>query len=122
MSISYVHHQLSCGSLIRSRGVQGTFKTVGPRATPGSSLPLLAPGLTEGGGADHWVPRVGPAIGMGGMGVVDVKIIHQTGFKVLRRAAVPPLQKTTCHDAQPQLDLMEPRPMFRRQMEHRCMC
>ena len=55
------------------------------------------------------------------MGVVDVKIIDKTGGKVCRRAEVPTFQKATRQDAKPQLDLIEPRPMFGRKMEHMLM-
>src|SRR5712691_3608661 len=58
---------------------------------------------------------------MGVMRVVDVQIIDKTGGKVFRRAEVPTFQKTTCQDAKPQLDLIEPRPMFWCKMEHMLM-
>src|SRR5207245_3367293 len=38
-----------------------------------------------------------------------------------RRAEVPTFQEATCQDAQPQFDLIEPRPMFRRKMEEMLM-
>ena len=56
------------------------------------------------------------------MGVRDSKIIEQTGGKVCRRTAVATFQKATRQDAQPQRDLMEPRPMLGRQMAHRLLC
>src|SRR6266699_6627218 len=90
---------------------------MGPGTQPRPPLPLLAPGLTEGGGAHSRLPRIRPPIRMGVRGVVDVKIIDQTGGKVFRRAEVATFQKATRQDAQPQLDLLEPRPMFRRKME-----
>src|SRR5215510_3630033 len=52
------------------------------------------------------------------MRVVDVKRIDPTGGKVFRRAEVSTFQKATRQDAEPQLDLMEPRPLFRRTMAH----
>ena len=55
------------------------------------------------------------------MGVVDVKIIHQTGCKVVRRTEVATFQKTTRQDAQPQLDLIEPRAMSGRKVKHMLM-
>jgi hypothetical protein len=58
---------------------------------------------------------------MGVMGVIDVKIIEQPGGKVFRRTEVTTFQKATCQDAKPQLDLIEPRPMFGRKMEHMLM-
>ena len=55
------------------------------------------------------------------MGVVDVQIIHQTGFKVLRGAKITPFQKTARQDAKPQLDLIQPGAMDGREVKHRCM-
>ena len=55
------------------------------------------------------------------MRVVDVKIIDQTGCKVLRRTEVTTFEKTTRQDTKLQLDLIEPRPMFGRKMEHMLM-
>jgi hypothetical protein len=55
---------------------------------------------------------------MGVMGVVDVKIIHQTGFKVLRRAKITPFQKTARQDTKPQLDLIQPGAMDGRKVQH----
>src|SRR6266568_4647046 len=121
MSISYVHRQLSRSPLLGSRGRQGTCKTVGPGAQPRPPLPLLAPGLTEGGGAHQRVPRRRPAIRMGVMRVVDVKRIDQTGCQVLRRTAGTALKKTTRQDTQPPLDLLEPRSLLGRHMEPRLM-
>ena len=56
------------------------------------------------------------------MGVRDIKILEQTGGKVCRRTAVATFHKATRQDAQPQRDLMEPRPMLGRQMAHRLLC
>ncbi len=46
------------------------------------------------------------------MGLVDVKLINHTGCKVVRRTHVATLQQSTRQDAQPPLDLIEPRAMF----------
>ena len=45
---------------------------------------------------------------MGGMGIIDLKIVTQTDFKVLGRTEVASFQKATGQDAKPQLDLIEP--------------
>ncbi len=50
------------------------------------------------------------------MGVVDLKIVKQTNFKVLSRAEIAALKKPTGQDAKPQLNLVEPRAMCRRKV------
>ncbi len=55
------------------------------------------------------------------MGVVDLEIVIQTGFKVLGGTEVASLQKPTGQDAKPQLNLVEPGAMFGRKMEHMLM-
>ena len=55
------------------------------------------------------------------MGVRDLKIVTQTGFKVLGGTEVAPFQKTPRQDAQPQLDLVEPGAMVGRKVEHMLM-
>ena len=52
------------------------------------------------------------------MGVVDLKIVRQAGFKSLGRIEIAALEKTPCEDAKPQFDLVEPGAMFGRKMEH----
>jgi hypothetical protein len=58
---------------------------------------------------------------MGGMGVIDLKIVTQTGFKVLGRTEIASFQKTTGQDTKPQLNLVEPGTMFGRKVEHMLM-
>src|SRR2546430_11063296 len=58
---------------------------------------------------------------MGVMRIVDIKVIEQTGFKVVGRTEVPTFEKTTRQDAQPQLDLIEPRAVFGRKVKHMLM-
>jgi hypothetical protein len=90
---------------------------LGARAKPGPSLPLLAPGVTEGGGADSRLPRIGPPLGMGVRRMVDVEIIQQPGFNVCWGTKVPTFQNTLGQDAQPSRDLIEPRAMKGRQVQ-----
>ena len=90
---------------------------MGPWTKPRPPLPLLASGLTKGGSPPQGLSRIRPAIRMGVMSVIDVKRIEPPGGKVFRRTEVAPCQKATRQDAQPQRDLMAPRPMFGRTME-----
>src|SRR4029434_6290694 len=99
-------------------GCEALVKGWGRGTNPRPPLPLLAPSLTEGGSTDQRLPCVGPAIRMGVMGVVDVKLIHQTGFQVLRGAKITPFQKTARQDAKPQLDLIQPGAMDGRKVKH----
>ena len=119
MSISYVHHQLGRRPLRGSRGVQGTFNTVRPRAQPCPSLPRLTPRWTEGGGPPQGGAWRRPAVRMGVRRLVDGKIIDQPGGTIFRRAAVPTLQQATRQHAQPPCDRMEPCPRLRRTMAAR---
>ena len=91
---------------------------MGPGAKPCPSLPLLTPGLTERGGSHEGLSRIRPAIRVGVMRVVDSKIIDQTDGKVCGRGEVPPFEKATRQDTQPEFDLIQPRSMGRRKMEH----
>jgi hypothetical protein len=54
---------------------------------------------------------------MGVMGIVDFKIVRQTGCAVLSGTEVASLEKATGQDAKPQLHLVEPGAMFRGKKE-----
>jgi hypothetical protein len=117
MSISYVHHQLSGSPLRGSRGIQGTFKALRARTEPGPPVPLLAAGVTEGGGAYQRLARIRPAIGVGLVGIVPLQGGAQLGRKVFARTKIAPFEETTCQDTEPSRDLVEPRAMGGRKME-----
>ena len=70
--------------MIRSGWIENAFKALGAGAKPRTTVLLLASGMTEGSGAHQGLPRIRPAIRMGVMGIIDVKIIEQTGGKVFR--------------------------------------
>lgn len=55
------------------------------------------------------------------MGVIDLKIVSQPGFKHGCRIEIAPLEKLPGQDAEPQLDLVEPGAVFRSKMEHMIM-
>ena len=84
-------------------------------------MTLLTTRLTERRGAHQGLPCIRPTIRMGGMGVIDLKIVTQTGFKVLGRTEIASFQKATGQDTKPQLNLVEPGPMFGRKVEHMLM-
>src|SRR2546428_3449146 len=84
-------------------------------------MTLLTTRLTERRGSYQELARLRPAIRMGSMGVIDLKIVTQTGAKVLGGTEVAPLQKPPRQDAQPQPHLVEQGAMFGRQVEHMLM-
>ena len=51
------------------------------------------------------------------MGVVDLEIVIQAGFKIVGRIVIASFEKATGQDAKPQLHLVEPGAMFGRKME-----
>src|SRR5215211_7514540 len=81
-------------------------------------MTLLTSRLAERRGPYQGLARIGPTIRMGVMGVVDLKIIIQTGFKVLGGTVIASLKKPTGQDAKPQLNLVEPGAMFGRKVKH----
>ena len=84
-------------------------------------MTLLTTRLTERRGSYQGLARIRPTIRMGSLGVIDLKIVTQTGFKVLGGTEVAPFQKTPRQDAKPQLHLVEPGAMFGRKVEHMLM-
>ncbi len=89
-------------------GIEDTFKTLGPGAEPRPTLPLLAPGVTEGGGPHQRLPGIGPAIRMSMVGIIHLQVVTQTGCKVLDRTKVAPFEKTARQNPEPPFDLIEP--------------
>ena len=71
-------------------------------------MTLLTTRLTERRRAHEGLTRIRPAIRMGVMGVVDLEIVRQAGFKIVGRSVIASFEKTTGQDAQPQLYLVEP--------------
>ena len=55
------------------------------------------------------------------MRVVNLKIVTQTGCKLVGRTEIASFQKLTGQDAKPQLNLIEPGAMFGRKVEHMLM-
>ena len=53
------------------------------------------------------------------MGVVHIKVIKQPSLKGVDRTKVPALEKTASQHPKPSFDLLEPRPVFGREMPYR---
>src|SRR5262249_25363468 len=105
------------GPLVWPGRIKGPRKSLRPRAKPRAPLPLLTTCLTERCGPHQGLPRIRPPIWMCLMGVVDLEIIRETGFKILSRTEVGSLQKPAGEDAKPQLDLVEPGAVCGRKVE-----
>jgi hypothetical protein len=95
-------------TLVRSRGVEGTFKTLGSGAEPRTPLPLLATGLTKRRGPDQRLPGRGPAIWMRMVRIIHLQVVIQTACKVLNRTTVAPFEQAARQDTAPPFDLIEP--------------
>jgi len=87
--------------MIRSRGIEGTFKSLGSGAEPCPTVSLLTTGLTEGRGSDQRLPCIGPAIRMRRVGILHFQVLPQTAFEVLNRTKVPPFEKPAGQDGEP---------------------
>ena len=61
--------------------------------------------------------RIGPPLWMSVMGVVDLKIVRQAGFKSLGRIEIAALEKTPRQDTKPQFHLIQPRAMYGRKVK-----
>src|SRR5262245_57949959 len=75
-------------------------------------MTLLTTRATERRRAYQGLSRIRPTIWMGVVGVVDLKIVRQAGFKIVGRIEIPALEKTSREDAKPQFHLVEPRAVF----------
>ena len=69
---------------------------------------LLTTRVAERRSPHQGLTRIGPTIRMGVVGVVDFKIVIQTGCKILGRTEIASFEKATGQDAKPQLHLVEP--------------
>src|SRR5207244_2573007 len=82
-----------------------------PGAEPGPPLPLLVACLTEGRSPDQGLTRISPAVGVGVLRVVIIEVGAQAVLEFCRRSEVAALEETAREDAEPQLHLVEPRPV-----------
>ena len=105
-------------TLVWTRWVEELIEALRASAKPGPTVALLSARLAEGGGTNQRLPGVGPAVGMGAMGVVVVQISGQTGDEFLGRCEVAAFQEATGQGAEPQFDLVEPRTVLGREVEH----
>ena len=71
-------------------------------------MTLLTTRWTERRRSHEGLTRIRPPIRMGVMGVVDLEIVRQAGFKIVGRIVIASFEKPTGQDAKPQLYLVEP--------------
>ena len=64
-------------------------------------MPLLTTRLSERRGPYQGLARIRPTVWMGVMGVIDLKIVIQTGFEILGGTEITSLQKPPGQDAKP---------------------
>lgn len=102
---------------VGAEGVEESVETLWTRAKPRSAESLLAACLAEGRVANQRLPGVGPAVGMGAASVVIVQIGGQACDEFLGRCEIAAFQEAACQSAEPQLDLVEPRAVFGREVE-----
>ena len=71
-------------------------------------MTLLTTRVTKRCGAHQGLARIGPTIRMSVMGVVDLQIVRQGGFKSLGRIEIAALEKPPRQDTKPPFHLVEP--------------
>ena len=105
-------------ALVGARRIDGLIELLWLPSEPRSAQALLAACLAEGRGPNQRLPRVGPAVRMGAMGVVIVQIGRQACAEVLGGGEVTALEESARQRTKPQFDLVEPRAMLGREVEH----
>src|SRR5947209_3440812 len=119
MTISQVPEQWNgVPSFIGARRIDGSLELLRSSPKPRSAEALLAACLAEGRRPNQRLSRVGPAVRMGAMGVVIGQISRQACREVCGRSEVAALQEAARQRAEPQFDLVEPRPVLGREVEH----
>jgi len=88
--------------------VEESLEALRTGAEPCPTATLLSACLAEGRGANERLSRIGPAVGMGAMGVVVVQVGSQAGDKLLGRGKVATFQEASRQGTEPQFNLVEP--------------
>src|SRR6476620_1442585 len=118
MTISQVCRQSSGLTLVRPRRIQHTLPARPPTAYPGSPMLLLPAALGKRSPTHQWLTRVRPTIGMGMTPVILLQKNLQSVLELRYAGIIPTSQKTTRQHAEPQLHLIQPRAMLRREVKH----
>src|SRR5262245_30607176 len=119
MAILQVPEQLRRrAALVRAGWVEELIETLRTGAEPGSAAALLSACLAEGRGENQGLPGLGPAVRMCAMVVVVVQVRGQACDEFLGRGEVTALQEAACQGAEPQFDLVQPRAVLGREVEH----
>ena len=95
-------------TIIGTRRIEETVKSLRAPAKPGSASSLLAAGLTEWRASYQRLASVCPTIRMGAVEIVILEVANQSRFEFLGRVEVATFEKTTCQGAEPEVDLVEP--------------
>src|SRR6266850_6070200 len=100
---------------IWARWIKEAVKPLWASSKPRPTEALLAACLAEGCGANQRLPGVGPAIGMGAVGIMVVEVSDQARDEFLGRCEIASFQEAACQGAEPQFNLVEPRAVFGRE-------
>jgi hypothetical protein len=103
---------------IGTRWINKALKALWAHSKPRATEALLAACLAERSGANQRLPGVRPAIGMGAVDIVVVQVSGQACDKFFGRREIASFQKAACQGAEPEFDLIEPRAVFGREVEH----
>lgn len=104
-------------AFVGARGIEDSVEGLRTHAEPCSTETLLAPGLAEGRRSDQWLSGVGPAIGMGSMGIVVVQISGHSFNEIVGGCEVASFEEATGQRAEPEFDLVEPRAVLGSEVE-----
>src|SRR5215468_10984186 len=105
------------GATVGAGGMQDPFVPLRARAEPGPALPALPPGLAERRTALQRLAGVRPPIRVRLLLVVRLQVRPQAPLELRHRGEVATPQELPRQHTEPQLDLIQPRAMYRQVME-----
>ena len=105
-------------AVIGAGRIEESVETLWAGAKPRSTEFLLSASLAERCCTNQGLAGVGPAIGMGAMGVVVHQVSGQACDEFLSRCEVAAFEESTRQGAEPQFDLIEPGAVLGREVEH----
>src|SRR5438552_331754 len=118
MSISLVRCHSLRGSLVGPGRIEKSLPARPSGADPGSPTLLLTARLTERCPSHQRLARVGPTVRMGVMSIVVLQKRTQTPLELRRACEVAALEESPRQHAEPQLHLVQPRAILRREVKH----
>src|SRR5687767_3887442 len=104
MSISSVHRQWSSSKVVWPGGRECAFPWGRSGTAVRRAVPLRAVGVTDGRGPAHGLPRIGPPLRKGVVGILPIQVIQQPGGTVVDRTTGPAFEKAAGESSAPHLD------------------